>query len=289
MLQQNTVDDFLDCYLSGTDGKDVAERIAHNQARVGEITEDWVPPAGPELVESPKDKKLPKRTLASIFIILVLIPITIWAGVTFGNDRKYMFVALCIMFYTMAPFFMVFEGRKPKARELMVLAVLIAITAVGRMAFFMLPHFKPVTAIVIIAGVCFGAESGFMVGAMGGFMSNFFFGQGPWTPYQMFSWGIIGFLAGILFKKGKLKAKKSSLCIYGFLATFFIYGFLMDTASPLMFYQGEISLMSFLPYYVSGAPVNFVHAISTVLFIWIAGKPMIEKLERIKVKYGLIE
>ncbi|MDO4288995.1 MAG: ECF transporter S component [Eubacterium sp.] len=289
MLQQNTADDFLENYLSGAESTDVAKRIAENQAMVGQVTEDWVPPAGPELVENPENKKLPKRTLAAVFIILLLIPITIWVGLTYGGDRKYMLVALCMMFYTMAPFFMVFEGRKPKAREIMVLAVLIAIAVVGRMAFFMVPHFKPVTAIVIIAGVCFGAESGFMVGAMSGFMSNFFFGQGPWTPYQMFSWGIIGFLAGILFRKGMLKAKKSSLCIFGFLATFFIYGGLMDTATPLMFYQGELKLMSFLPYYVSGAPVNLVHAISTVIFLFIAARVMIEKLERIKVKYGLIE
>lgn len=289
MLQQNTVDDFLDNYLDGRDDGDVAERIAKNQAAVGKSVDDWIPPSGPELVENPENKKLSKRTLAAVFAILILIPITIWAGVTFGGDRRYMLVALCIIVYTMAPFFMVFEGRKPRARELMVLAVLIAIAVVGRLIFFMVPHFKPVTAIIIIAGICFGAESGFMVGAMSGLMSNIFFGQGPWTPYQMFAWGIIGFLAGILFKKGKLKATKPSLCVYGFLATFFIYGGLMDTASPLMFYQGSLSLAAFLPYYVSGAPVNLVHAASTVIFLFVAARPMIEKLERIKVKYGLIE
>ena len=108
----------------------------------------------------------------------------------------------------MIPFFMVFESRKPKARELIIISVLCAIAVSGRTAFFMTPQFKPVVAIVIISGVCFGGEAGFLVGAMTGFVSNFFFGQGPWTPWQMFCFGIIGFLAGILYKKGILKNNK---------------------------------------------------------------------------------
>lgn len=70
----------------------------------------------------------------------------------------------------MIPFFMVFEKRKPQARELIIIATLSAIAVAGRAAFFMLPNFKPVCAIVIIAGVCFGAESGFLVGAVSGFV-----------------------------------------------------------------------------------------------------------------------
>ena len=65
----------------------------------------------------------------------------------------------------------------------------------------MLPQFKPVLALTIIAGVAFGGEVGFLVGAMTMLTSNMIFGQGPWTPWQMFAMGIIGFLAGVLFKK----------------------------------------------------------------------------------------
>ena len=128
------------------------------------------------------DKKISKRTRISTFIILVIIPITIFYGVWKLNDRKYYFISLLIIFYTMVPFFMVFEKREPKARELIILAVMTAIAVAGRTAFYMVPQFKPVIAIIIITGVCFGAESGFMVGAMSGFVSNFFVGQGPWTP-----------------------------------------------------------------------------------------------------------
>lgn len=95
------------------------------------------------------------------FMILVVIPLIIYLGITLGNDRKYYIVSLGIIACTMLPFFMVFEDRKPQARELIIIAVLSAIGVAGRTAFFMLPQFKPVVAIVIISAVCFGAEAGF--------------------------------------------------------------------------------------------------------------------------------
>ncbi|MBU5437892.1 ECF transporter S component [Tissierella sp. MSJ-40] len=154
-----------------------------------------------------KNNSLSRRTLISSILILFIIPVTILFGIFFLNDRKYYFISLLIIIYTMIPFAMIFEKREPQARELIIIAVLSAVAVAGRGAFFMLHQFKPVVAIVIISGVCLGAESGFLVGAITGFVSNFFFGQGPWTPWQMFCFGIIGFLAGILFKKGILKKK----------------------------------------------------------------------------------
>lgn len=230
---------------------------------------------------------LSKRTIISGILILILIPVTILFGVYFLNDRKYYFISLLIILYTMLPFAMIFEGRKPQARELIVIAVLSAIAVAGRAAFFMLPQFKPIVAIVIIAGVCFGGESGFLVGAISGFVSSFFFGQGPWTPWQMFCFGIIGFLAGILFEKGLIKKTKLSLCIYGGLATFFIYGIIIDIGSILIF-SPTFSIKMLLVKFISGFWFNIVHSIATVTFLYLISQPMIEKLDRIKVKYGLI-
>ena len=99
-------------------------------------------------------------------------------------------------------------------------------------------------------------------------VSNMFFGQGPWTPWQMFSYGLIGFLAGILFQKGILKAKKIPLCIYGFLSVIFIFGGIMNPASILMSY-GRITWKSLIAFYISGIPVDLVQATSTVFFLWI--------------------
>lgn len=232
--------------------------------------------------------KINKRTLTASFFILIVIPITIFIGVFYLNDRKYYFISLLIVIYTMIPFFMVFEERKPKARELIIIAVLTAIAVAGRGAFYMLPQFKPVVAIVIISGVCFGGESGFLVGALSGFVSNFFFGQGPWTPWQMFCFGIIGFLAGVLFETGILKKNRIQLCIFGGVTTFFIYGGIINIAALLMF-NSKITVKSLISTYMSGIPFDLVHAAATIFFLFVISKPMIEKLDRIKIKYGLIQ
>jgi energy-coupling factor transport system substrate-specific component len=233
-------------------------------------------------------RRLSRRTLLAGLLIFVVIPATILLGIFVLDDRKYYFISLLIVLYTMIPFAMVFENRKPQARELIVIAVLAAIAVAGRAAFFMLPQFKPVVAIVIIAGVSLGAEAGFLVGAVAGFVSNFFFGQGPWTPWQMFCFGIIGFLAGIFFKKGLLKKTKLSLCIFGGLATFLVYGGIINIGSLMMF-TSEFSWSALMTTYISAFWFDMVHAISTVVFLFFIANPMIEKLDRIKTKYGLIE
>lgn len=232
--------------------------------------------------------KLSDRTIIATGLILIAIPITIAFGIFVLNDRKYYFISMLIVLYTMIPFFMIFEKRKPQARELIVISVLAAIAVAGRAAFFMLPQFKPLVAIVIIAGVCFGGEAGFMVGAVSGFVSNFFFGQGPWTPWQMFAFGIIGFIAGILFKLGRLKKNRLALCIYGGIATFFICGPILNTASVFMMYS-KFNYKAWIACMISGVPFDLVHAIATIFFLAIIANPMIEKLDRIKIKYGLIE
>ncbi|CAN7228685.1 ECF transporter S component [Paenibacillus sp. LjRoot153] len=233
-------------------------------------------------------KRLSRRTVLAALLILIVIPATMLLGIFVLDDRKYYFISLLIVLYTMMPFAMVFENRKPQARELIVIAVLAAIAVAGRGAFFMLPQFKPVVAIVIIAGVCFGAEAGFLVGATAGFVSNFFFGQGPWTPWQMFCFGLIGFVAGILFKKGLLRKTKLSLCVFGGLATLIIYGGIINLGSLLMV-TPSFSWDALLAIYISGFWFDLVHAIATVFFLFLISGPMIEKLERIKIKYGLMD
>lgn len=221
-------------------------------------------------------------------LILIIIPITILMGVYFLGNRKYYIISLLIIIYTMIPFFRTFENRKPKSRELIIIAVLTAIAVAGRAAFYMVPQFKPVVAIVIISGACLGRESGFLVGAMTGFVSNFFFGQGPWTPWQMFAFGIIGFLAGILFKDGRLKKNKINLCIYGGLATFFVYGGIVNTGSLLMF-SPKFTVAAIVANYSMAAIFDLIHGISTVFFLFIISNSMIDKIDRIRIKYGIFE
>jgi len=236
----------------------------------------------------PQRQKLPKRTIAAAAIILLTIPLTIYLGIHLFDDRRFHFISMLIIVQSMLPFALVFESRKPQARELIIIAVLCAIAVAGRAAFFMLPQFKPVIAIVIIAGVAFGAESGFLVGAMAGLVSNMFFGQGPWTPWQMFAFGIIGFLAGILFRRGLLSRTPGPLSVFGGLATFIIYGGIMNPAHVFMF-QSNPTREMFILAYLQGIPFDLVHAAATITFLALISRPMLEKLDRIKEKYGLVE
>ena len=185
------------------------------------------------------------------------------------------------------PFFLVFEGRKPQARELVIIAVLCALGVAGRAALFMVPNFKPVIAIVIIAGVAFGGETGFLVGAMTMVVSNMMFSQGTWTPWQMFTMGLIGFIAGLLYRKGLLRREKLSLAIFGFIMTVVVYGGIMNPAAAVMSYS-DISWKTLSVYYLSGLPVDTMQGVATFLFLYLGAEPMLEKLDRIKVKYGLI-
>lgn len=243
--------------------------------------------AGHLVQESTATRRLAKRTLAAAAIILVLIPLTIYIGIYYLNDRKYYFISMLIILETCIPFAMIFEKRKPQAKELVIISVLCAIAVAGRSAFFMIPQFKPVAAVTIIAGACLGAEAGFLTGAVSMFVSNMLVGQGPWTPWQMFAMGIIGFFAGILYKKGWLRKMRGSLCVFGGLIVFLVYGGLMNPASVLMF-QPRPTKEMFLLAYIQGIPFDLIHAFATAVFLWFFSKPMIEKLERVKIKYGIL-
>ena len=241
------------------------------------------------LMQTPLEKrKLKKRTIFATLLILLLIPLTLFVGVYYFDGRKYYFISLLILLECMLPFFLIFEGRKPQARELVLIAVLVALNVAGRAAFFMLPEFKPVVAMTILAGVAFGGETGFLVGAMTMLVSNMLFSQGPWTPWQMFSMGIIGWLAGVLYRKGVLRRGKLSLCIFGVIASTIIYGGIMNPASALM-WAHTINWKIILSYYITGLPVDLVRAIATFFFLWLGAEPMLEKLDRVKTKYGLVE
>lgn len=238
-------------------------------------------------VRRKKRKQMTKRTLVAILLIFIAMPATLYLGWRFA-DRQYYITSLLIIVYTMIPFFLVFEKRKPQARELVVIAVLCVIAVASRAAFIWAPHFKPITAIIIIAGMAFGAEAGFLTGAVSGFVSNFIFGQGPWTPWQMFAFGIAGFLAGLLCRKGMLKKKRLPLCIFGGCTVMLIVGPLLDT--PALFTMtSKITCESAGLIYLSGLPVNAVHATATVLTLLLFSRPMFEKLDRIKTKYGMME
>ena len=234
-------------------------------------------------------RKLSKRTKAAAFMILLMIPLTLYVGVVYLAKKQYYVTATAVLLECMIPFFLVFEGKRPKARELVLTASLCAINVAGRVMFFMLPQFKPVMAMTIIAGASLGGETGFLVGAVTMLVSNILFSQGPWTPWQMFAMGIIGYLAGVLYQKGILLKNKVALCIFGAFSAIVIYGGIMNPTSVFIWSGESLNLKVLLAYYISGFPFDVVHAFATVIFLWFGAEPMLEKLDRIKAKYGLLE
>ena len=202
--------------------------------------------------------------------------------------RGYYFTSMCIIVISIFIFLWSFEKRKPKTREIVTLAVMTALAVVGRLAFFMTPQVKPCAAIIIITGVMLGRQSGFLCGALTAFVSGFFFGQGPWTPWQMIAFGIIGFLSGVLFSKKNIKYayNKWIISIYGFLATFVIYGFILDTATVFM-YTDTPKTETFVATYLSGLGFNLIHAASTFVVLFLISNATIKKLERLKIKYKM--
>lgn len=190
-----------------------------------------------------------------------------------------------IIIFAMIPFFARFEYSKPKPRDIVPIVVLSAIASLGRLLFGPLPHFKPVSAIIIVSALAFGPQAGFMTGALSALGSNMFFGQGPWTPWQMFSWGLVGYLAGLLNKTPLFKHKLPVL-IYGFISGF-LYGWIMNIWYVIGFIK-PITTTAVVGAYAASFYFDLTHAIATVVFLIPILGPWGKKLRRIKLKFGLM-
>ena len=223
-------------------------------------------------------------TVAAAVLILsaaiIIIETYLW------NSRKYYLTSVVIILLAMLPFFVRFERRRPQVREIVLLAVMTAFAVAGRAAFYWAPQFKPVCAIVILTAAAFNSEAGFMVGAASGIISNIFFGQGPWTPWQMLGFGLVGFIGGLLFYNREVKT--APIVAYGFFSVLVIYGILLDTASLLMYSQ-SVTWKALLSVYASGFSFNLIHALGTAVFLLLLKKPVLSKLGRIKTKYGMMD
>ena len=138
------------------------------------------------------------RRMASILepLVLILVPATL-AVCAACDYQQAALLTFVVAVAAIAVFFLSFERSKPALRQIMPTVVLAALAAAGRIIFAPIPDFKPVSAIRIIAGATFGRQSGFMVGALAALVSNFFFGQGAWTPWQIYTWGLIGYISEI--------------------------------------------------------------------------------------------
>ena len=204
---------------------------------------------------------------------------------SFSGGRNYALMSFVMIILAMVPFLMLYELKKPQAREWIPLAVMAAIASVGRAAFAALPHFKPVSAIIIITASVFGPEAGFLTGAISALASNLFFGQGPWTPWQMFAWGLIGFIAGILAKHDLLK-KKWQLIVLG-IASGYIYGWLLNIWNGIGFLY-DLDFRGYIGLNITSFPLDTVHSVSTVIFLLLLNDSWGAKLRRVKQKFGIL-
>ena len=214
---------------------------------------------------------------AGVIFLIVL-------GIRLLSDRKYNLVSMMIVLIACGAFYLAYEKREGSIRRMVLLAVMTAISVVGRFIFGPIPFFKPVTAIVVLTGIYMGPESGFLVGSLSAVVSNIFFGQGPWTPFQMFSWGIIGMIAGFPGLRALLR-HRIPLIIYG-IFSWIAYSGLMDIWTVLSF-EGGWNWYRYLGALATAVPVTITYCVSNVVFLMLTIRPIGDKMNRIQVKHGI--
>lgn len=224
-----------------------------------------------------------KKLFLLICTVAGFVFIIIWQ--LFFTNTNYYLVAVVILILSMLPFLASFEKSRPSARELTLIAGLIAVAVISRAVFYLIPQIKPIGAVVIVCGACLGAKCGYFIGAMSAFLSNFIFGQGIWTPFQMVAMGIVGLAAGLMFNK---KAKRIPMAIAGFVLCFAVYGLIVDLSSVLMM-TNDYSMMSVLSIYAAGVPFGLTFGATTAVFLLLFGEAFAKKINRIVMKYGILE
>lgn len=219
------------------------------------------------------------RHFLSILTPFILIPAVIASGIFLLSEKHYALVTVLVAVLSLVYFITGFERKQTGTRRLIIIAVMVALSVVGRF----IPFFKPITALTVITAVYLGSEAGFLTGALAAVISNFYFGQGPWTPFQMFAWGIIGLIAGFL--STPLKKSRILMVVYGAVSGI-VFSVIMDIWSVL-WYNGTLSGKLYLVSIASALPHTVLYSVSNIIFLWICAHPFGEKLERVKLKYGV--
>ena len=219
---------------------------------------------------------------------LTLSLAAVLVGAFLLRDRQYYLVSGVILLLACLPFAALFRKRRGKVRELVIVSVMAAIAVASRAAFYMLPTVKPLCAIAIITGLYLGEETGFMVGVLSMFLSNFLFGQGAWTPYQIFGMGFAVFVADVILRAGRFQSRRLVCAVVGALCCFAIYGLCADSCAVFAM-APDLSWKSVSAVLLTGLPFNASHAAVTGVVLFLTEKPIGEKLERMCVKYQLFQ
>ncbi len=218
------------------------------------------------------------RILLSWLLPLLIMPPIVYLS-TKLNTRYTAAMILLMVALTLLLFLSGISRKELGTRRMVLSTIFIGMAIAGRA----LPIIKPVTALTILAAMYLGKEAGFLVGALSAVLSNFFFGQGPWTPFQMLAWGLIGWLAGILAVP--LQRHRWLLLGYGAI-TGLGYSMLMDVWTVLWHYE-NFSAASYGAVLITAIPHMLLYVCGNVLFLAVLGKPIGDKLLRIRKKYGI--
>jgi len=227
-------------------------------------------------------------------ILLLIVPVVLVVSIL-NEFKATAFLSALVATVALVPFFLRFESAGVKPRDIMPIVVMSAIAVALRVIMSPLFFGTPVTAVVIIAGLGFGKRSGFMTGALTALVSNLFLSQGPWTPWQMYLWGLIGYTAGVIADRNWIKPSFSMprqvtfVCIFGAVMSEF-YTVIMDTYSAFGMLGGGAgarTVESVIAVYVAGISYGMFHTLSTVLFLLVLYAPWTSKFVRIKAKYGI--
>lgn len=198
------------------------------------------------------------------------------------TSKRWAFISCSIAAMVCGIVFLRFENKRVKAGYAVMLSAFTALSVAGRFIFAFIPGFKPVTAIVIIAGFTMGGYGGFLCGALSAVISNFFFGQGPWTLFQMLAWGVIGAGAGAL---KQYRYRTVFVCIYGAIAGV-LYSVIMDIWS-VIWYMDTFTLKAFVTAFIASGPYLVIYCVSNVIFLLILNESICRKTDRIVKKYRL--
>lgn len=219
------------------------------------------------------------RTAIRIAVPAVAVPAVIAFGIIAFRHRRYALISVIIAGLALLLFAAGYEKRAVGSRRMMVAAALTAMSVVGRF----IPVFKPVSAITTIAAMYFGGETAFLVGSLSMAISNIWYGQGPWMPFEMFAMGLVGLAAAAL--RRPLRRSRIALAVFGALSGA-LYSFVMDVWTVLWHF-GTFTPSLYLAALWTAVPYTVTYAAANVLYLMLLARPMGKKLERVKLKYGV--
>jgi energy-coupling factor transport system substrate-specific component len=236
---------------------------------------------------------------------LIAVPVLL-ALMTVLRAGSAALLSALVLTLALVPFIIRVEISRPRPRDFMPVVVLTALAIVGRLIFEPIPNFQPTSAIIILTGIYFGRQNGFLTGVLTALVSNMFLAQGLWTPWQMYAWGAMGYGAGLLFTPKETVRVRGTytltrfekrvnlyvpltgfwpIYLYGALSSL-AFGIIMDSQYFIGF-GNQSGLAGYLTSLAFGLPFNLSHAASSLIFLFATLALWGKKLTRLKTKYNI--